>query len=69
MTPTRIRRIRTSNALTQDDLTQLLGLGSRRTVLRWEMGDVAVTGPAQIVLELIEKGELPARYFTRREAA
>lgn len=67
MTPERVREIREAAGLTQAGLAALLRMtAGKRTVRRWEVGDVPVTGPVSIVLELLAAGELPARY---REAA
>jgi DNA-binding transcriptional regulator YiaG len=66
MTPERVKTIRQTAGLTQTSLADLLGLtpdNGRRTVRRWEQGEIAVTGPAAIILQLIETGELPHRYF------
>jgi DNA-binding transcriptional regulator YiaG len=62
MTPTRVVAIRTEAGLTQTELAELLRMSDRRTVRRWEKGEVPVTGPASILLELLASGELPTRY-------
>jgi DNA-binding transcriptional regulator YiaG len=63
MTPATIKAIRTRAGLTQSQLAALLRISDLRTVRRWESGDVPVSGPASIVLELLEAGELPERYL------
>jgi DNA-binding transcriptional regulator YiaG len=66
MTPNRIKEIRQAVGLTQTDLALVLGLtpnNGRRTVRRWEDGTIPITGPAAIVMQLIETGELPHRFF------
>lgn len=57
-----ITAIRKRAGLTIVALAALLRVADRRTVRRWEKGEVPVTGPASIVLELLDTGELPARY-------
>lgn len=63
MTPIEIKSIRTRAGLTQTELARLLRISDIRTVRRWETGDVPVSGPASIVLELMAADELPNRYF------
>jgi DNA-binding transcriptional regulator YiaG len=63
MTPATIKAIRTRAGLTQSQLAAMLRISDLRTVRRWESGDVPVSGPASIVLELLEAGELPERYL------
>jgi len=66
MTPNRLKTLRETLGLTQTDVAILLGLSAvngRRTVRRWEDGLIPITGPAAIVLQLMETGELPRRFF------
>jgi DNA-binding transcriptional regulator YiaG len=65
VTPERIKKIRTGAGLTQAGLAAMLrlqGATGKRTVRRWESGEQPITGPASLLLELIEAGELPRRY-------
>lgn len=62
MTPTELTAIRKRAGLSQSGLAALLRVADLRTVRRWEKGDVPVSGPASIVLELLDAGELPERY-------
>jgi len=62
MTPQQIQTIRKRAGLTQSGLAALLRVSDLRTIRRWESGDVPVSGPASILLELLDNGELPARY-------
>jgi DNA-binding transcriptional regulator YiaG len=62
MTPAEILAIRKRAGLTQTGLATLLRIANKRTVQRWEQGDVPITGPASILLELLDSGELPERY-------
>lgn len=66
MTPTRIKEIRLGAGLTQAGLAAVLrlqGPTGKRTVRRWETGEQPITGPASLLLELIEAGKLPRGYF------
>jgi DNA-binding transcriptional regulator YiaG len=62
MTPHEIRRIRTKAGLSLDGLAKVLRIEDRSTVHRWEKGQRAISGPASIVLELLDAGELPERF-------
>ena len=62
MIPAEILAIRKRAGLTQPGLAALLRIANKRTVQRWEDGDVPISGPASIILELIDSGELPNRY-------
>ena len=64
MPPAEIKAIRQRAGLTLDGLARLLRISDKRTVQRWERGDVPVTGPASIVLEMLDAGELPERFTT-----
>lgn len=57
-----IKAIRKRFGLSQIALAQLLRLHDRKTIKRWERGE-RIPGPASILLELIDAGELPARYW------
>jgi len=63
MTPTELKAIRQRYGLTQSDLARILRIEDGRTVRRWEAGDRAISGPATVLLELMESGELPQRYW------
>lgn len=63
MTPTEIKSIRERFGLTQSELARMLRISDIRTIRRWEQGDVPVPGPASVVLELMDAGELPKRYW------
>jgi len=62
MTPSTIKAIRKEAGLTQSGLAALLLISDVRTIRRWESGDVPISGPASIVLEMLDRDELPARY-------
>ena len=63
MTPDKLRRIRSKAGLSLDGLAKVLRLSDRSTVHRWENGSRAISGPASIILEMLERGELPERYL------
>jgi DNA-binding transcriptional regulator YiaG len=63
MTPAEIRSIRKRYGLSVERLAALLRVGSKRTVMRWERGEVPVSGPASIILELMDADELPNRFW------
>jgi DNA-binding transcriptional regulator YiaG len=63
MTANELHAIRQRARLSQDQLAAVLRLAERRTVRRWEEGTAPITGPASIVLELLDTGQLPARFF------
>jgi DNA-binding transcriptional regulator YiaG len=63
MTPAELKAIRQRYGLSQSELAVLLRIADLRTIRRWEKGEVAISGPASIVLELMATGELPQRYW------
>jgi len=63
MTPTEIRYIRNKANLSLDGLAKVIRIEDRSTVHRWEKGTRPISGPASILLELIDNGELPNRYL------
>lgn len=63
MTHTEVQSIRKRAGLTQSGLAALLRITDQRTVRRWETGDIPVSGPASIILEMLDAGELPERYL------
>lgn len=63
MTPAELRAIRKSYGLTIRGLAALLRIRDEKTIRRWEKGDVPVSGPASIVLELMGADELPNRFW------
>jgi DNA-binding transcriptional regulator YiaG len=63
MKPATLKAIRKRYVLTVDQMTALLRLSSKRTVMRWEAGDVSVSGPASIIYELMDADELPNRFW------
>jgi DNA-binding transcriptional regulator YiaG len=62
VTSSEVKAIRHKVGLTQAELATLLRISDLRTVRRWETGEIAVSGPASIVLELLANGELPLRF-------
>lgn len=59
MSPDRIRDIRMALGLSQNGLAEALRLGSNggRTVRRWESGEIPISGPASVALELMAEKE------------
>ena len=58
-----IKAIRLRYRLTQSDLATILRIADSRTIRRWESGERPVSGPASIVLEMMDKNELPKRFY------
>lgn len=58
MTPTDIKAARKRLGLSQSGLAEALRLGpnGERTIRRWEVGDIPVTGPASVAIELLLQG-------------
>jgi len=63
VTPAEIKSIRQRYGLSQTELAALLRISDLRTIRRWEKGEVPISGPASIVLEMMDAGELPNRFF------
>lgn len=61
MDPKQIKAIRREAGLTQGGLGVLLRILDKRTIRRWEKGEVEVSGPVSLLLELLASNELPAR--------
>jgi len=57
MTPATIRAIRNTKGWSQTRLAQVLRIKDIRTIQRWEAGDVPISGPASILLEMIASGD------------
>jgi len=57
--PEDIRRIRTSNHVSQAVFAAILGIG-KTTVQQWEQGQKKPSGPAQRLLDLIDRKGLAA---------
>lgn len=57
MTPDAIKAARQRLGLSQAGLAEALRLGpnGERTIRRWETGEVPVTGPASVAIELLLK--------------
>jgi DNA-binding transcriptional regulator YiaG len=59
MLPADLKSARKTLRLSQAGLAEVLRLGpnGERTIRRWETGDVPVTGPASLAIELLLKSE------------
>ena len=68
MTPATIKAIRNRAGLTQSGLARVLRISDIRTIRRWETGDVPITGPASVIMEMLEAGELPERFVQKQFA-
>lgn len=65
MTPHRLKTIRLAAGHSHATLANLLRIQTRKTIWNWEVGKVPVSGPASILLEMLEAGELPERYLEK----
>lgn len=63
MTPAHIKAIRKQAGLSQTGLAAVLRIADQRTIRRWETGKIPISGPASIILELLDAGELPERFM------
>jgi len=63
MTPAEFNRIRQSQGLSYAQVARILGIANRSTVHRWATGECNISGPASIILEMLDRGELPERYL------
>ena len=61
MTPEELREIRRRAGLSQAALARLFGLGGdgKRTIRRYEKGDIDPSGPVLKLYELLDAGRLP----------
>lgn len=64
MTPDNIKAIRKRAGLSQTGLARLLRISDIRTIRRWEKGEINITGPASIIVEMLDRGELPDRFYS-----
>lgn len=58
-----LRAFRRSQGYSITEFARILRIEAASTVHRWERGDRAVTGPSQILIEMMQAGELPERYL------
>jgi transcriptional regulator with XRE-family HTH domain len=63
MIPADFNRIRQAKGLSIAQMARILRIADRSTVHRWATGERNISGPASILLEMLERGELPARYL------
>ena len=61
MTPDDLKKARKRLGLSQSGLAEALRMGANggRTVRRWELGEIPVTGPASVAVELLAKANKP----------
>jgi len=63
MTPADFNCIRQGKGLSIAQIARILRIADRSTVHRWATGERNISGPASILLEMLDRGELPARYL------
>jgi len=56
MTPLELKRFRQSFGYSAEGLARALGVKAGRTIRKWEAGDRDISGSAQVILRLLEKG-------------
>lgn len=56
MTPQTFHSIRKRHGYTCRGIASALRIGDERTIRRWEKGERAVSGPASILMELLDAG-------------
>lgn len=59
MTPERIKRIRQYLGFRTRDMADMLRMRDDVTYRRWEKGEREITGPASVILQMAERGQLP----------
>jgi transcriptional regulator with XRE-family HTH domain len=59
MTPDELRNARKRLGMTQAQLARLLGIKSDRTIRRMEAGDVEISGPVTVLVELLLRQKAP----------
>lgn len=68
MTPSEVRRCRQTLGLSQRGLARLLRLSEDngdRIIRRWEAGEVEITGPASLVLDILANDHDPIAEMAR----
>jgi DNA-binding transcriptional regulator YiaG len=68
MEPEKFRSIRKEAALSLKETARVLRIGDLGSVHRWEKGARPISGPVSIIMELIDRDELPERYYDCLEA-
>ena len=63
MMPAEVKDARRALGLSLKGMAELLRLGpnGERTIRRWESGEVPVTGPASLAIEMLLRGENQSR--------
>ena len=59
MTHETFNRIRQDKGLSIAQTAQLLRIADRSTIHRWATGERSVSGPASLLMEMLDAGELP----------
>jgi DNA-binding transcriptional regulator YiaG len=63
MTPAEFNRIRQDQGLSIAQTARILRIADRSTIHRWATDQRSVSGPASILMEMLDRGELPHRYI------
>jgi len=63
MTPAEFNRIRQDKGLSIAQTARILRIADRSTIHRWATDQRSVSGPASILMEMLDRGELPHRYI------
>ena len=58
-----LRAFRKSQGYSITEFARILRIEAASTVHRWERGDRVVSGPASVIIEMMQAGELPERYM------
>lgn len=69
MNRAKFRAIRNRAGLSLNQLAVVLGIAAGRTIRRYEDGYTPIPGAVQICMEMMDRGELPQRYFNRMNAS
>ena len=67
MKPATFKAIRQAAGLTQSRLAAFLRISDVRTIRRWETGEVPVSGPASLCMEMLDASD-PAEVVNRARA-
>ena len=65
MTPETFKSIRNATGLSVRQLATVLRIQDSGTIRRYENGSREVSGPVSALMDMIHKGDLPERFFTK----
>jgi hypothetical protein len=69
MPPDEFRRIRTKSGMSLKKTAATLRISDLGSVHRWEKGTRPISGPVSILMEMIDRGELPSRFYSETVSA